>query len=122
MSRKDEEASYPLRSLHDFLTALDKEWDRFRTAAIVGIVTTGILLVFVVYRILALLVALRRHGVIPAFEDVVFFLFVGVFAAYEISLLVRQHRFFQRWERRIGALLYLEDTIMKKIDEQQEKT
>ena len=120
MRRKDEEASYPLRSLHDFLTALDKEWDRFRTTAVVGIITTGILLVFVIYRILVLLVALRRQGMIPALDDIVFFLFVGVFAAYEISLLVRQHRFFQRWERRIGALLYLEETIMKKTDEQQE--
>ncbi len=121
MSRKDEEASYPLRSFHDFLAALDKEWDKFRTAAVVGILTTGILFVFVAYRFLALLVALRRHGVIPAIEDIVFLLVVGVFAVYEISLLIRQHRFFQRWERRIGALLYLEDTIMRKIDEKQEK-
>ncbi len=121
MSRKDEEGSYPLRSLHDFLTALDKEWDRFRTAAVVGIVTTGILLVFVVYRILVLLIALRRQGVIPKLDDILFFLFVGVFAAYEISLLARQYRFFQRWERRMGALLYLEETTMKRIDEQKEE-
>ena len=67
-----------------------------------------------------LLVAVGQRA--PASEDVVFFLFVRVFAAYEISLLVRQHRFYQMWERRIGALLYLEDTIMKEMDEQQEKT
>ena len=119
MSRKDEEASYPLRSLHDFLTALDKEWDRFRTTAVVGIITTGILLVFVIYRILVLLVALRRQGMIPALDDIIFFLFVGVFAAYEISLLLRQHRFFKRWERRVGLLLHLEERL---IGEAEEKT
>lgn len=29
--KEKQETRYPLRSLHDFLYELDKEWDRFRT-------------------------------------------------------------------------------------------
>ena len=35
-NEKKEESKYPVRSLHDFLEELNKEWDRFRTGSLIG--------------------------------------------------------------------------------------
>lgn len=118
MSKKQDEESYPLRSLHDFLTELDREWDRFKTAALVGIITSIILLAFVIFRLLTLLATLRRsgQGLWVALDDFIFLVLVAGFVLYEISLLLRQYGFFQRWGRRVSLLLHLEDKLMKNME------
>lgn len=114
MSRKEEPGPYPLKSLHDFLNELDKEWDVFRTASLIGIITSGILLVFVVLRSLTLLPQLRRPGgFFAVFNDILFFLLVAGFVIYEIILLSRQYKFFKKWERRVGLLLHLEEKLIE---------
>jgi len=106
MSEKEEEGSYPLKSLHDFLDELDKEWGGFRTAALIGMITSVLLLIFTPYVFLVLLSRIRRFdmGFIEVLGDIIFLVAVAVFAVYEISLLLRQYRFFAKWERRVSLL------------------
>ncbi len=113
MSEKEDVESYPLRSLHDFLTELDKEWDKFRTASLIGIVTSGVLLFFLIVRFSGLLSRIRRFGLIGVIDEFVFLILVAVFVIYEILLLLGQYRFFKKWERRVGLLLHLEEKMMK---------
>ena len=112
MSTRDDVDSYPLRSLHDFLNELDREWDVFRTASLIGMVTSGILFIFVALRLFPLLQTMRKVGLLRVINDLIFLLFVLAFIVYEISLLIRQYRFFKKWERRVGLLLHLEEKLM----------
>ena len=109
--KEKQETRYPLRSLHDFLYELDKEWDRFRTGSLIGVIVSCALLLFSFAR---LLTALRNRAVF----DLIFMLVVIAALVYTISALLAQHRFFKRWERRIGLLLHLEEKI---ISEELEK-
>ena len=102
---KKQETKYPLRSLHDFLYELDNEWDRVRTGSLIGVVVSGVLLLFSLTR---LLTALRNR----AFFELIFMLVVIVALVYTVSALLSQHRFFKRWERRIGLLLHMEEKIL----------
>jgi hypothetical protein len=106
MSEKKEkqETTYPLRSLHDFLYELDKEWDRFRTGSLIGVILSFALLLFSFMRVLA---ALRNR----ALFDLVFMIVIIGALVYTISALLAQHRFFRKWERRIGLLLHMEEKI-----------
>jgi cobalamin biosynthesis protein CobD/CbiB len=111
----DKEASdssaYPVRSLHDFLSELDEEWTRFRTGSLIGFVVSVALLVFA---FLYLLDALAQ-GRALAFILVII---IAAFLVYTSFALWAQHRFFRRWERRIGLLLHLEENLIReKLDE-----
>jgi len=104
--KKDkQEPRYPLRSLHDFLYELNDEWDRFRTGSLVGVVVSCALLIFSFVRVLA---ALRNR----ALFDLIFMILVIGALVYTISALLAQHRFFKKWERRIGMLLHMEEKIL----------
>jgi uncharacterized Tic20 family protein len=105
------ETRYPLRSLHDFLYELDKEWDKFRTGSLIGVIVTIVLLLASVI----LMIGAAAQGQIGAL-----ILMTVIVAAliYTVSALLAQHRFFKKWERRIGVLLQLEEQI---INEKLEK-
>ena len=121
MSEREDVESYPLRSLHDFLTELDEEWDRFRTASLIGIVTSGVLVIFIVLRFLALLRMMRGPpGLLGVLDDLIFLILVSAFLVYEISLLLRQYKFFRKWERRMGLLLHLEERLMGELEGKRE--
>ena len=119
---KDSE-HYPLKSLHDFLSELDKEWGKFRTVSLIGIVTSGILVIFLIFRVLTLLWRIRNLGqrFIEVLDEFVFLILIAVFVSYEIYLLLRQYKFFARWERRIGLLLHLEERLMGGEEEKSEQ-
>jgi hypothetical protein len=109
--KEKQETRYPLRSLHDFLSELDKEWNRFRTGSLVGVIVSGALLLFSLGR---LITAIRNRAVF----DLIFMIAVIAALVYTVSALFAQHSFFKRWERRIGILLHLEEKI---INEELEK-
>lgn len=112
---ESEERSYPLKSLHDFLNELDYEWDKFRRAAMIGIITSGVLLIFLILRILSFLALIRKPGIglFNILNDVIFLFLIAAFVVYEIFLLLSQYKFFKKWERRVGLLLHLEEKIMQ---------
>jgi hypothetical protein len=102
---------YPVKSLHDFLYELDREWSKFRNGIVISLITSGILLVFV---ILDLLQA-RRLGLGPI--EFVALIIVGILLGYSFYAMYSQFRFFSRWERRVGLLLHMEDELAKKLDD-----
>lgn len=116
MSRQENVESYPLRSLHDFLNELDREWDKFRTASLIGMITSGTLLFFFIVRFWGLLIRIRRFGLIGVIDEFAFLILVAAFVIYEIFLLLRQYRFFKKWERRVGLLLHLEERLMGEME------
>jgi hypothetical protein len=119
MDKEEESEHYPLKSLHDFLSELDKEWGKFRTASLIGIVTSSLLIVFLIYRFLGLLWRIRNLGLrfVEVLDEFIFLVLVAAFISYEIYLLLKQYRFFTRWERRIGLLLHLEESLIGRAEE-----
>ena len=110
--KEEPRKAYPVRSLHDFLSELDEEWNKFRTGSLVGVIVSFVLLVF---SGLVLLGALAQGRVL----EFLFMVVIVVFLGYTVYALYAQHRFFRRWERRIGLLLHLEESLLReKLDEE----
>lgn len=107
-NESDEKRLYPVASLHDFLYELDKEWTKFRNGSIIGLLSSGILFLLVVF----LLLGFRRLDLGPV--EFALLLIAGVFLAYSIYAMYSQYRFFNKWERRVGLLRHVEDELMKK--------
>jgi hypothetical protein len=103
--KEKQETQYPLRSLHDFLYELDKEWDRFRTGSLIGVIVSFILLLA---SFLLMLAALREGAILA----MIFMIVIVGALVYTVSALFAQHRFFRKWERRIGLLLHMEEKIL----------
>jgi len=110
-SRKDEknenEQAYPVRSLHNFLYELNKEWSKFRNGSVLSMVASGIILVFFVLRFLRDI----RMGTL-GFMDLLLIVLVTAFLVYGIYIMVAQYRFFSKWERRVGLLMYMKEKIL----------
>ena len=107
-----EDKLYPVKSLHDFLSELDKEWTKFRNGTLIGLASSGILFIVVVW----LLLRTRHFGL--GFVDFVLLVIVGILLAYSIYAMYSQYRFFNRWERRVGLLLHMEEQMLsEKLDE-----
>ncbi len=108
MAEDKTEKVYPVKSLHDFLFELDREWSKFRNGTLISLISSGVMFVVVVWLILRS--RLFRVGLI----DFTFLIFAGIFLGYSIYAMYSQYRFFNRWERRIGLLLHLEEDIVAK--------
>lgn len=107
MDERKEEGTYPLRTLHDFLYELDREWDRFRTGSLVSIITTvALFFLFIPRYFINTLRTPDRLDTLIA---------LGIIAAlvYSIYLSYRQHAFYTRWEKRMGLLLHLEEQVLE---------
>ena len=112
MTEEKTERTYPIRSLHDFLSELDREWNKFRNGALIAIISSGALLVFFVLRFL--LLALRNRDLV----DMIFLIFVALFLCYSLYAMIAQYRFFNKWERRVGLLLHLEEELLSEKAEE----
>ncbi len=112
MTDEKKEKVYPVKTLHDFLFELDKEWSRFRNGALISLVTSSILFVIIVGTIL------KTRRLSLGLIDFGLLILAGAFLVYSIYAMYRQYRFFNRWERRIGLLLHLEEQMLaEKLDE-----
>jgi len=117
MADEKNDKVYPVKSLHDFLFELDKEWSKFRNGTLITLISSGVMFVFVVWLILIL-----RRLPHPTFLDFVFLLGAGVLLGYSVYAMYSQYRFFNKWERRLGLLLHLEEEIIAgKLDEKMEQ-
>jgi len=107
-----EEKQYPVRSLHDFLFELDKEWSKFRNGTLIGLASSAILFLVVIYLVL------RARHFAYGLVGFVLLIIVGVLLAYSIYAMYSQYRFLSKWERRIGLLLHMEEELLsEKLDE-----
>ena len=109
---KVEDKQYPVKSLHDFLFELDKEWSKFRNGALISLISSSIMFLIV----LGVLLRVRRLSLGPA--DFILLVLAGVFLAYSIYAMYAQYRFFSRWERRVDLLLKTEqDLLTEKLED-----
>jgi len=106
MAQEKDEKLYPIKSLHEFLYELDREWSKFRNGTLISLISSGIFFIIVVW----LLLRIRHLGL--GLVDFVLLLFAAVFLGYSIYAMYSQYRFFDRWERRIGLLLHLEEELL----------
>jgi hypothetical protein len=107
-----EDKQYPVKSLHDFLFELDKEWTKFRNGTLIGLASSAILFIVVIW----LLLRTRHFGL--TFVDFILLIIAGILLAYSIYAMVAQYRFLNKWERRIGLLLHMEEEMLsEKLDE-----
>ncbi len=112
MAGEKNDVAYPVKSLHDFLYELDREWSKFRNGTLISLVSSSILFVVVVWLIL------RTRFYDLGLIGFVLLMFAGIFLGYSLYALYSQYRFFNRWERRIGLLLHMEDELLtKKLNE-----
>ena len=101
-----EDKQYPVKSIHDFLCELDKEWTKFRNGTLIGLFSSGILFLLVVW----LLLRTRHLGL--GLIDFALLIFAGIFLGYSIYAMYSQFRFFNRWERRVGLLVHMEEEML----------
>ena len=96
----------PVKGIHDFLTEIDQEWNRFKTGSLLSIATICLLIVMFIPRYFVLTV--RQPGYIDTL------IAVGIIVALltTIYLSYRQYRFYGRWEKRIQLLIHLEKELM----------
>jgi hypothetical protein len=102
----NKEPVYPVQSLHEFISQLDKEWTKFRNGALIGLISSGVLFLLVVGLIL------RTHRLGLGLVDFVLLIIAGVFLAYSIYAMYSQFRFFQKWERRVSTLARMEEQFL----------
>jgi len=108
LAEEKREKELPVRSLHDFLSEISMEWDRFRMGSLISMITTVILFVLVVPRTFEF--TIRRPGPL----DTLLLIGLVIVLGYNMYLAYRQHAFYQRWEKRIALLLHLEDELLNK--------
>src|SRR5208337_1406648 len=101
-----EDKQYPVRSLHDFLFELEKEWTKFRNGTLIGLASSAILFIVVVWLIF------RTHHFGLGLVGFVLLILAAVVLGYSIYAMVAQYRFLNKWERRIGLLLHMEEEML----------
>jgi hypothetical protein len=103
---KDEKQQYPVRSLHDFLFELDKEWTKFRNGTLIGLGSSVVLF------LIALFFVLRGRHFGLNLVGFILLILALIVLAYSIYAMVAQYRFLNKWERRIGLLLHMEEQML----------
>lgn len=106
MTEKEPEKIFPIKSLHEFLSELDKEWSRFKSGSLVSIFFACTLLVASFFRPFGPARAGLEVG------DLIIFPFATVFLLYIIWAMVAQYRFFRKWENRMRLLVRLEEELI----------
>jgi hypothetical protein len=106
MIKKEQEKRYPLRTLHEFLSELNREWRSFKRGTLATLVLLSISLVAVVPLFFR---AIRFELDIFAY---VFLIGLGAFLIYLIRIMVTQYRFFRKWGYRLEQLVNLEEKLM----------
>ena len=107
-----ENKQYPVKSLHDFLFELDKEWTKFRNGTLIGLASSAVLFLVVLFLILRT----RHFGL--GLVGFILLVIAAIILAYSIYAMVAQYRFLNKWERRIGLLLHTEEEMMSEKQDQ----
>ena len=101
-----DDKSYPVRSLHDFLFELEKEWTKFRNGTLIGLASSIVLF------LVALFLILRDRYLHLGLVTFVLLVIALIVLAYSIYAMVAQYRFLNKWERRIGLLVHMEEEML----------
>ena len=101
------ENAYPVKTLHEFLSELNREWSRFKRGSLISIfISTMLLIAFV-----SVFTRSLRAGFVEI-VDVIFAILLVAFLLYSIRLMIVQYRFFRKWKYRMTRLFNLEEKLM----------
>jgi hypothetical protein len=115
MSKSEPEKIYPVKTLHAFLSELNKDWRRFKRGTFITLFILSTLLV----AFIPLFIRAIRQG-----WDIFAYLFLiglAAFLIYSIRLMVVQYRFFRKWGHRMDQLVSLEEKLMSEKLENESK-
>ena len=107
MREEESEKIYPVKTLHEFLSELNREWSRFKRGSLISIfISTMLLIAFV-----SVFTRLLGSGFVEI-TDVIFAILLMAFLLYSIRLMIVQYRFFRKWEYRMTRLFNHEEKLM----------
>ena len=116
MSEKETEPKYPVRTLHEFLSALNKDWRQFKRGTLISLFILSTLLISFVPLFFR---AVRFEWDIFAY---IFLAGLAAFLIYSIRIMVSQYRFFRNWGHRMEQLISLEEKLLSaKLEENESK-
>jgi uncharacterized membrane protein YbhN (UPF0104 family) len=113
MAKQENEKIYPVRTTHEFLYEVQKETNRFKRGAILSIILSVLLLVFVAF---VGIEVVRLHF---AASGIILLGLLSAALVYCIYLMSFQYRFFRRWERRLDRITHFEEKLMPELAEDQ---
>ena len=113
MKEKESETKYPVRTLHEFLSELNRDWRRFKRGTLISLFILSMLLLSFIPLFFR---AVRFEWDIYAY---IFLIGLAAFLVYSIRIMVLQYRFFRSWGHRMEQLVSLEEKLM---NDQLEKT
>jgi Flp pilus assembly protein TadB len=112
MNKKEQEQTYPLRTIHEFLYQVEKETNRFKRGAIISIMVSALMLAVLVF--VAYITVLRSF--VPS--GIILLAVLAGVLVYSIYLMTFQYRFFRKWENRLNRLSMLEEKMMPELTEE----
>ena len=116
MNEKEPEKKYPVRTLHEFLSELNREWKSFKRGTLATIILLSISLVS--------FVPLFFRAIQFEWDIFVYVFLTGIaaFLIYLTRIMVVQYRFFRKWGHRMEQLVSLEEKLMsEKLEENESK-
>ncbi len=106
MNEKENEKKYPVRTLHEFLSELNREWRNFKRGTLATLILLSISLLSFVPLFFR---AIQQELDIFAY---VFLIGLAAFLIYLTRIMVVQYKFFQKWGHRMEQLVSLEEKLM----------
>ena len=106
MSEKEPEKIYPVKTLHQFLFELNRDWRSFKRGTLISLVILSTLLVAFVPLFIR---AVRMELDVFAY---IFLVGLALFLGYSLRIMLLQYRFFRRWGHRMEQLTSLEGKLM----------
>ena len=106
MSTVESEKKYPIRTLHEFLSELNKEWRSFKRGTLATLFLLSISLLSFVPLFFR---AIRFEWDVFAY---VFLVGLAAFLIYLIRIMWVQYRFYRKWGHRMEQLASLEEKLM----------
>jgi len=111
VTENEPEKTYPIKTMHEFLSELDKEWSRFKSGSLASLFIVCTLLLG---SSLGLLGSARTGLEV---WNLIIFPFAIALLLYVAWAMVAQYRFYRRWERRMRLLVHLEEELISgKLD------
>ncbi len=112
MTEKENEQEYPVRTFHEFIYEINREWGRFKKGALISITISSLL--FIATVLLVIRTIFRGMEI----SDIILELALAGFLVYSIYLMNHQYRFFRKWEKRTTRLTTLEEKLMPEQPEE----
>jgi len=106
MSEKEPKKEYPVKTTHEFLSEINREWGRFKRGAVFSIIVSCVLLVAFT------LVFIRLSKMNFEVSDLILEVLLAGFLVYTIYLMAAQYRFFRKWERRMKRIFSYEEKLL----------